>query len=154
MQKLSLFVCMVLALQVAAQSDHLYFAGGDGPGRGKHVVLLAGDEEYRSEEAMPLMAQILNKQGFECTVLFSMKDGIVDPTAGGSLSKQEAMDSADAIVMSLRFRHWDDNAMQKLDDALNRGVPMVALRTSTHAFNGIKGKWAKYNFNANAADFC
>jgi mono/diheme cytochrome c family protein/glucose/arabinose dehydrogenase/type 1 glutamine amidotransferase/lysophospholipase L1-like esterase len=147
-QKLSLLVCLVWGLQVAAQSDYLHFAGGDGPGKGKHVVLLAGDEEYRSEEAMPLMAQILNKQGFECTVLFSMNGEIVDPNAGGSLSNPAALDAADAIIMALRFRHWDDAAMQKFDDALNRGVPIVALRTSTHAFNGLKGKWAKYNFNA------
>ena len=85
-------------------ADHLVFDGGDGPGKGKHVVFIAGDEEYRSEEAMPLMAQILNKQGFKCTVLFSIdeKTGFVSPNNQKSVTNPAAMDSADAIVMSIR----------------------------------------------------
>jgi hypothetical protein len=46
-------------VKMEAGAGTLKFTGGEGPGKGKHVVLLAGDEEYRSEEAMPLMARIL-----------------------------------------------------------------------------------------------
>src|SRR5690242_10645 len=79
-----------------------------GAGAGKRVVLLAGDEEYRSEEALPMLAKILSQRhGFQCTVLFSVgADGTIDPKAVGSLSDGAALDQADAIVMSLRFRHW------------------------------------------------
>ncbi|MDA7922673.1 hypothetical protein N9B73_13065, partial [Verrucomicrobiales bacterium] len=49
-------------------TDHLVFEGKDGPGKGKHVVLLAGDEEYRSEEALPMMGMVLAEHGFKCTV--------------------------------------------------------------------------------------
>ena len=134
----------------ASSPDHLIFEGTEGPGKGKHVVLLAGDEEYRSEEAMPMMAQILARQGFKTTVLFSLDEkGNVNPDAGEHLSNPEAMDSADAVVMSLRFRHWQDEAMEKFEAALNRGTPIIALRTSTHAFNFPKdSKWARYSFNA------
>ena len=64
-----------------AAADHLVFEA-KGKANGKHVVLLAGDEEYRSEEAMPMLGQILANNGFKCTVLFSMdSDGkFVDPT--------------------------------------------------------------------------
>ncbi len=136
----------------SAQNDHLVLAA-QGEANGKHVVLLAGDEEYRSEEAMPMMAQLLSKQGFKCTVLFSMdKDNkFVDPKNQKSLSHPVALDSADAIVMSLRFRNWEDVAFSKFDAAFSRGVPIVALRTSTHAFNTKReSKWAKYSFNAMA----
>lgn len=131
-------------------TDHLVFEGKDGPGKGKHVVLLAGDEEYRSEEALPMMGMVLAEHGFKCTVLFSLnEDGTVNPDAGGHLSHPEALDSADLIIMSLRFRHWQDDAMEKFDAAFKRGVPMIALRTSTHAFNtDKKGKWAKYGWGA------
>src|SRR5215204_4699734 len=45
----------------------------DGPGKGKHVVFVSGDEEYRSEEGMPMLAKILAvRHGFKCTVLFSL----------------------------------------------------------------------------------
>ena len=129
-------------------SDHLVFEGESGPGKGRHVVFLSGDEEYRSEEALPMLAQMLAKQGFKCTVLFSLnEDGTVNPDNGGHLSHPEALDTADAILMSLRFRHWDDNAMTKFENAFKRGVPFVALRTSTHPFNFPKeSKWQKYSW--------
>jgi mono/diheme cytochrome c family protein/glucose/arabinose dehydrogenase len=134
-------------------ADHLVFDGHNGPGKGKHLVFLAGDEEYRSEEAMPLMAEIMSKHGFKCTVLFSMdkNNKFVDPNNQKSLSFPEALDSADGLIMSLRFRNWNDHAMQKFDEALLRGVPVVALRTSTHAFKfPADSKWAKYSFNSKA----
>lgn len=130
--------------------DHVVYAGGEGLGKGKHVVLLAGDEEYRSEESLPMLGQVLSKHhGFKSTVCFSLNEaGEIDPKAGGSLSHPEAMDSADAIVMLLRFRYWDDATMKRFQAALNRGVPVVALRTSTHAFNHPKeGAWAKWAWN-------
>lgn len=124
------------------------FPGGNGPGKGKHVVLLAGDEEYRSEEAMPMLAQILSQRhGFQCTVLFSVDpDGTINPNAANSLGKPEVLDSADAIVMSVRFRKWPDVAMKHFDDAIQRGVPVVGLRTSTHAFQHAGGStYSAYN---------
>ncbi len=135
-----------------AQQDHLVLEA-QGKANGKHVVLLSGDEEYRSEEAMPMMAQLLAKQGFKCTVLFSMDEAnkFVDPKNQKSLSNAGALDSADAIVMSLRFRNWEDASFEKFNAAFERGVPMVALRTSTHAFNTKAGsKWAKFAYNAKA----
>ena len=148
-----IFAAIVLAttLSLAAlhAKDWVEYEGKAGPGKGKHIVFLAGDEEYRSEEALPQMAKILSQRhGFKCTVLFSVNtNGLIDPTAGGSLTHPEALDSADAIVMSLRYRHWPDSTMEKLEAAVNRGVPIVALRTSTHAFNGIPkdSPFAKWN---------
>ena len=54
------------------------YEGGDGPGKGKHVVLVSGDDEYRSEELLPQLGKILAKRhGFKCTVLFA-----IDPATG------------------------------------------------------------------------
>jgi len=141
-------VGVILAQQ---PNDHLVFEGGEGPGAGKHIVLLAGDEEYRSEEAMPMLGQLLSKHyGFKCTILFSLNEqGEVDPTAQGSLSHPEALDSADLMILSLRFRSWNDDILSKFDAAIQRGTSIIGLRTSTHAFR-IPGnkKWHKYSFNA------
>ena len=59
-----------------------------GPGNGKHVVFLSGDEEYRSEEGLPMLAKILSQRhGFKTTVLFSLDpDGTINPKNGASLS--------------------------------------------------------------------
>lgn len=124
------------------------YPGGKGAGEGKHVVLLAGDEEYRSEEALPMLAKILSKHhGFKCTVLFSADpDGTINPNKSESLGKPEALDSADAIVTSLRFRKWPDEAMKHFDGAIKRGVPVVGLRTSTHSFQlPGESKFKEYN---------
>lgn len=112
------------------------YPGVKGPGEGKNIILLAGDEEYRSEEALPMLAKILSQhQGFSCTVLFSTDDdGTINPNKGESLGKPEALDSADVIVTSLRFRKWPDETMKRFDAAIQRGVPVIALRTSTHSF--------------------
>ena len=135
---------LVLALPaVAAEAftsgpGWLEFPAGKGPGAGKHVVLLAGDEEYRSEESMPMLARILSERhGFKCTVLFSHDDGVINPNNTASLGKPEALDSADALVLGLRFRKWDEAALAKFAAAVKRGVSIVATRTSTHAFSGI-----------------
>ncbi len=113
------------------------YAGGSGPGRGKHVVFLAGDEEYRSEEGLPMLANILSQRhGFRCSVLFSVdpKTGEIDPNNRHSLPGAEALDSADAVVMLLRRRAWPEEAMSHFVKALEAGKPIIALRTSTHAF--------------------
>ena len=128
----------------------LEFPAGKGPGAGKHVVLLASDEEYRSEESMPMIARILaERHGFKCTVLFSHDDGVINPNNGASLGKPEALDTADALVLGLRFRKWNEAALAKFDAAVKRGVPIVATRTSTHAFSGIpkESPYAWYNWN-------
>src|SRR5438034_5509550 len=145
--------CLLLATGVArAQQGQLFvnYDGKDGPGKGKHVVFLAGDEEYRSEEGLPMLAKILSQRhGFKCTVLFAVDpDGTINPNNNASVPGIAALDSADGIVMLLRFRAWPDEAMQHFADAVNRGVPIVGLRTSTHAFNfAAKNKTSSKDFN-------
>ncbi|MGB7159926.1 MAG: PVC-type heme-binding CxxCH protein [Tepidisphaeraceae bacterium] len=125
----------------------VYEPASDGAGKGKHVVFLAGDEEYRSEEALPMLAKILSRRhGFKCTVLFPVDpDGTINPDNQKSLAGAEALGSADAIVMALRFRAWPDETMKHFADAYSRGVPIVALRTSTHAFRNKEGSFQKFN---------
>lgn len=149
-----LFAAPVLAAALvssaaADEAGSITFKGGKGPGEGKKVVLISGDEEYRSEQSMPVLAKILSTHhGFTTTVLFSTgADGTIDPNAGASVSNPEALDSADAIVMLVRFRKWPDEAMKHFDDAIKRGVPVIALRTSTHAFQ-LPGTSAFKDYNS------
>ncbi len=145
---LTTLLCVLFGTVSAfSADDHLVFEP-EKDANGKHVVILTGDEEYRSEESGPMLGQILAREGFKATVLFSIgADGNVNPDQGDSLSNSAALDSADAIIMALRFRHWGDEAMQRFQNAVDRGVPLIALRTSTHPFNfPADSKWAKYNW--------
>ena len=126
------------------------YKGEQGPGRGKHLVFLAGDEEYRSEEGLPQLAQILSKRhGFKCTVLFSVNAaGEIDPNTQTNQPGLEALRSADACFMLLRFRQWPDDQMKHFVDYYLSGKPIIALRTSTHAFNyGKESKSAYRKFH-------
>ena len=143
-------------VKMEAGAGWLSFTGGEGAGKGKHVVLLAGDEEYRSEESMPMLARILaERHGFDTSVLFSANaDGTINRGATGSLMGAEALERADALVILVRFRNWDDATMERFKAAVGRGVPLIALRTSTHLFNfPQESPWAKWSWNDGSGGF-
>ena len=150
----ALLCALALPLAAQAAAPSLTFTPPAGaPANGKHVVLLSGDEEYRSEEALPMLAKILSQRhGFRCTVLFPLDpDGTINPENQRSLAGSAALDTADAIVMSLRFRNWLEADMARFVAAFNRGVPIIALRTSTHAFNiPAGGPHSQYSWNSRA----
>ncbi|MEO8521594.1 MAG: ThuA domain-containing protein [Acidobacteriota bacterium] len=148
---------LLMTPSVQAQQASVTYPAQPGPGQGRRVVLLAGDEEYRSEEGLPMLAKILSQRhGFACTVLFPVApDGTIDPKNGASLPDAAALDSADAVIMLLRFRHWPDETMARFDRYLKSGKPIIALRTSTHAFAGFpKGSpWEAWNYNSDGSGF-
>jgi hypothetical protein len=122
----------------AAADAWLSLAGADGPGRGKRIVLVSGDEEYRSEEALSQLARILAAHhGFDCTVLYAIdpQTGEINPDEQKNIPGLEALDDADLMVIATRFRNLPDEQMQHIDDYLRAGKPVVGLRTATHAFN-------------------
>ena len=93
----------------------LTFDGKDGAGKGKHIVLVSGDEEYRSEEALPMLAQIFSQHhGFKCTVLFAIdpKTGEVDPENISNIPGLEQLQTADLMVLFTRFRELPDVQMK------------------------------------------
>src|SRR5215211_1421466 len=137
-QLLALLLPMFLCSTAWADDPWVVYAGGDGPGKGKHIVLVSGDEEYRSEEGLPQLGKILAKHhGFKCTVLFAIdkKTGEINPEVTDNIPGLEALKTADLMVIATRFRNLPDEQMQHVADYLDRGKPVVGLRTATHAFN-------------------
>ena len=130
----------------SAQNPHLVvYEGATGPGRGKHIVFLAGDHEYRSEESLPALARILAKHyGFKCSVFFTTdpKTGFIEP-GSSNIAGLDALKTADLLVIFLRFQDFPDAEMQHIVDYLDRGGPVVGFRTATHAFQ-IKRPDAKF----------
>lgn len=130
------------------------YQGGNGPGAGKHIVLVAGDEEYRSEEALPMLAKILSvRHGFRCTVLFSInpQDGTIDPNNQTNIPGLEALEQADMMVIATRFRELPDAQMAHIDRFVHSGKPILGLRTATHAFayrRNPKSRYAKYDYRS------
>jgi len=131
----------------------IVYEGGKGPGRGKHILLLAGDEEYRSEEGLPMLAKILaRRHGFRCTVLFSQDgDGTINPNNSSNVPGMELLGAADLVILQFRFRELSDGDMKHFVDYLHLGKPLIAIRTATHAFQYKKNKespYAKYSWDS------
>ena len=152
MKHLIPFLSLAALATTALAEDKVWidYAGKEGPGKGKRVVLIAGDEEYRSEEALPQLARILSERhGFDCRVVFSINPttGEIDPKTGNNDPGLEALDKADLAITSLRFRAWPDEQMKHFADYIAAGKPVIGLRTSTHAFSGLKGTYEKFNWN-------
>jgi len=135
----------------ATAADRLTIQGRSGPGKGKRIVLVSGDEEYRSEQALPQLARILSERhGFDCTVLFAIDpaDGTINPNETGNIPGLEALDSADLMILFTRFRNLPDTQMKHIVDYVDSGRPIVAMRTATHAFDlKTSPTYRRYSWN-------
>ena len=140
----------------------LNYPGGVGPGKGKHVVLIAADQEYRSEQSMPMMAKVLSTHhGFDCTVLFAVDEtGEVDPTMpvypekGQKLREHhiaglEQLASADLVVFFPRLLTLPLAERELIVKYVDSGRPFMSLRTGNHGFHAalpykINGKQVRW----------
>lgn len=148
------FVLPLITASTLAMATPLTFEGTEGPGKGKHIVFIANDHEYRSEETCPLVAKILAKHhGFKCTVLFGVDENGHIQAGSAPIPHLEVLKEADLLFFYTRFMALPDEQADALVDYFERGGPTVGLRTSTHCFNGQKGKWDKLNFNYTGEDY-
>lgn len=126
----------------------LTYPGGAGPGQGKRIVLIAADQEYRSEQAMPMLAKVLSTHhGFECTVLFAVNErGEVDPTLpvypeeGKDFKEHhipglEQLASADLVIFFARLLTLPMAERKLIVQYVDSGKPIISLRTGNHAFH-------------------
>lgn len=152
-------VLVGVCLSVAARAAQwVVYEPKAGKANGKHVVLLSGDEEYRSEEGLPQMGKILSQtHGFRCTVLFSQDaDGTINPNNQTNIPGMHLLSTADLVVNQFRFRELPDADMKHFVDYMESGKPMIVVRTATHAFNYDRDKkspYAKYSFGAKGGGF-
>ena len=151
---LGLGVLFAMARFASAEDSWVVYEGKTGPGQGKHIVFVTGDDEYRSEEGMPMLAKILAvRHGFKCTVLFAIDPQTkhITPSYQNNIPGLHTLDSADLMVVFLRFRELPDAQMKHFVKYTDSGKPIVGLRTATHAFNYTKNRespYANYSFNS------
>lgn len=146
----TLFVLLGLGWPATAE-PWLEFPGGSGPGAGKHIVLISGDEEYRSEEAMPMLGQLLAvRHGFRCTVLFAINrdTGEIDPNTLDNIPGLEQLAEADLMIVFTRFRELPDEQMRHIHEYLESGRPVIGIRPSVVAFrNRPESRFFRYSSN-------
>ena len=113
-----------------------FLARGRGGLGDTRIVFVTGDEEYRSEESMPMLAEILHRDyGGDIRVCYALaEDGTIDPNRLDHIEGLDAVKDADLVVLYTRFRQLPDEQLKILTDYAASGKPMVGFRTSTHAF--------------------
>jgi type 1 glutamine amidotransferase len=169
MRAVFIILCMTCCTNAFAQqapesAPWLSYSGSEGPGRGKRVVLIAAEQEYRSEQSMPMMAKILSTHhGFDSTVLFGVNErGEVDPTMPVYPEKGkesefrehhipglEQLASADLVIFCARLLTLPQDELQQIVSYVDSGKPIIALRTANHGFRGplpykIDGKQVRW----------
>lgn len=157
MRAACLILPLVFASPILADDATFVLNGANGPGKGKSVVLVSGDEEYRSEEMLPALARILaGRHGFSCVTLFAVdpKDGTINPNIQTNIPGLSALKTADLMIVFTRFRNLPDEQMQHVVDYVESGRPVIGIRTATHGFNpGKDSKFAKYHSSSRVAGY-
>ena len=104
---------------------------GQPPGSRPHVVFVTGDDEYRSEVTMPMIAAILEaRHGFRTSVAYARPT----PQTHDHIEGLDALERADVMVLFLRFRALPEDQLAAILRFVESGRGLVGLRTSTHAF--------------------
>ncbi len=135
----STFFSILLLSSTTFAADWLHLPAKEGTANGKKIVLVSGDEEYRSEETCPMLAKILSQRhGFDCTVLFAINPdgGYIDSNFQKNIPGTEALDTADLMIIGTRFRNLPEDQLAHFAKFLDAGKPVIGFRTSTHAFAG------------------
>ncbi len=106
----------------------LHFSPLVGQSNGKYIVLVGGDEAYRSEESLPMLAKILaERHGFRTTVLFSInpETGFIDPNYHQNIPGLQFLAKADLMIIATRFRELPDDQMQHIHNYFVAGKPVI-----------------------------
>jgi len=149
MPRIALVIALLIVSSSQAADQWVDYKGHAGPGRGRQIVLISGDEEYRSEEALPQLGKILaTHHGFDCRVLFAIdpKTGHINPNDTHDIPGISSIKDADLIIVMLRRRTLPDEDLKYFDEYLKAGKPVIGIRTATHAFlPDAKSKYAEYS---------
>ncbi|MHC4995728.1 MAG: ThuA domain-containing protein [Planctomycetota bacterium] len=139
MKKIFTLLLALLPATAFAADPWLEIPGKAGPGKGKKIVLVSGDEEYRSEESVAMFAKILSQHhGFDCRAVFAIDAelGTINSNNQNNIPGLEALKDADLMIIGTRFRQLPDAQLQHIADYINAGKPVIGFRTATHAFTG------------------
>ena len=100
----------------------------DAPAKLPKLVIFAAEDEYKTEESLPAFARKHLAAGFAVKVV------LADAKDRSRVKGLDELKGADLLLLSVRRKplHKDDMAIVKA--YLAAGKPLVAIRTSCHAF--------------------
>ena len=93
-----------------------------------HIVFVIAEKEYDTKRTLPEFAARHLGKHFRCSCVFGSE------TDRNELPGLELLDDADLLVLSVRRRFLRAPQLDRFRAHLDAGKPLVAIRTSSHAF--------------------
>lgn len=117
---------------------------------GPHIVFLLGEKEYQTLETVPAFFESeLKPEAYTATIIQAPPEGEKRDDFSGLA---EALEKADLCFISVRRRAPALKDMNALKKFVADGKPLVAIRTSSHAFHlrgkpapGGRGLWEEFD---------
>jgi nicotinamidase-related amidase/type 1 glutamine amidotransferase len=97
-----------------------------------HVAILVSDDHYDADKTLPQFGQMLRER-FDCHVSVLHGEGT------SNISGTDELAEADCLVLYVRRLALPKEQLAAVRNYVERGKPLVALRTASHAFN-VLGK--------------
>jgi type 1 glutamine amidotransferase len=92
------------------------------------IVLVSGEDEYKSVETLPAFAKFLEtNHGYK--TIYLQRQSKPDTIAG-----VDALERADLLILYARRMTLPDDQLKKFQNYFASGKPVVGLRTASHAF--------------------
>jgi type 1 glutamine amidotransferase len=124
------WITLIALLVCGGSSPGLLPAAAGQEGARPHVVFLIGEDEYKTDVSLPAFARAeLEPAGLKVTIIHASKD---DPNDFPGMVK--ALAEADLVLVSVRRRTPPGEQLDALRAYLDRGKPLVGIRTACHAF--------------------
>ena len=94
-----------------------------------HLVIVMAEDEYQTEQTLPVFARQHLGKAFRVSLLFARDDNPND------IPGTEILDDADAVLVSVRRRPLPADQLDALRRFAASGKPMIGIRTASHAFS-------------------
>ena len=92
------------------------------------VVLVSGEDEYKSAETLPAFAKFL-EANHGCKTICLRRASKPDTIAG-----LDALERADLLILYARRMTLPEEQLKKFQNYFASGKPVIGLRTTSHAF--------------------
>ncbi len=93
-----------------------------------HVVIVSAEDEYKTEETLPVFAAKQLGKDFRVTMLYESPKNKYD------IPGLDVLDEADVLLLSARRRPLPKEQLDRFRKYLAAGKPLVGIRTANHAF--------------------
>ncbi len=140
------YVCPTVTSTVFTGKPQFVFENDKRP----RAVIISAEREYKAALSMPVFAdQLQRRYGFHCDIVQGNAGD--DEIDRNYIAGMEELAQADLAVVFVRRRAFAADQMKYLRHYLDKGGPLIGLRTASHAFD-TRGKvsnghadWRKFD---------